>query len=291
MKLLRCCLMALPIAGLAVAPALAKKPLPPVARPCLAAQTPVNYGRLIRPSAATKQEIQRYRAAWAKFCRSKGGSINQLLGMAERIRQGAERAIGAAHKAKRLIGKHADTAHDDLQKRWPQFVPAFMGSIIEYEFFRVQMWVVMRYAKWGDANDKLFFKSERKIFGDDEKSYAWIKRTWDYGGCTKFGEYDWIGNIRRVDGLRARLGGWYKRRLGEYHDNVKRTIGDWSKAKEICTCGTPGTVARNLTNLKAFLDKRHRYRGYSHQIGVTLRRLKAGQMKVLSDKLQQCKYG
>ena len=262
-----------------------------MARPCLAATAPINYGTLIRPDPAAARAIRAYRAAWVRFCRSKRGSINDLLRLADHVERGVGRAINAANNARRLAGKNADRAHDDLQKRWPGFVPAFMGSIIEFEFFRVQMWVLRRFAKWGDDRDRLFFAEERKIFGDDEKSHPWIRRTWDYGGCTKFGEYDWVANIRKVDGLRARLDGWYKRRLGEYHDDMKHTIGLWAKAKEICTCGAPGTVVADLTRLQAFLAKRHRYRGYSHQIGRALGRLKGGQAKVLSDKLRQCKYG
>ncbi len=291
MNLLKRCLVALPFAGLAIAPAIAKKPLPPVARPCLAATSRINYGNLIRPRAAVHKDVIAYRRAWKDLCKSRRGSLNRILTIAARIERGVQQALNAAHKAKRLIGKNADTAHDDLQKRWPQFVPAFMGSIIEFEFFRVQMWVVTRYAKWGDASDKLFFAAEAKIFGNDEKSHPWVQRTWDYGGCTKFGTYDWVGNIRKVDGLRVRLGGWYRRRLGEYHADVKRTISNWSKAKEICTCGAPGTVVAALTRMQAFLQKRHRYRGYSRQIGTTLQRLNTGKAKVLSDKLKQCKYG
>jgi hypothetical protein len=290
MNPLKTLLIALPLAAMTV-PAVAKKPQPPVARPCMAANGRINYGKLIRPSVATHKQIIAYKRAWKAFCANKSGSINKLLTMAQRIDEGVGRAINAANNARRLAGKNADRAHDDLQKRWPSFVPAFMGSIIEFEFFRVQMWVIHRYAKWGDANDKLFFAEERKIFGNDEKSHPWVRRTWDYGGCTLFGKYDWAGNIRKVDGLRARLGGWYKRRLGEYHADMKHTIGLWAKNKEICTCGTAGTVVADLTRLQSFLAKRHRYRGYSRDIGTALRRLKSGQTKVLSDKLNQCKYG
>lgn len=272
-------------------PATAVKPLPPVERPCLAATAPVKYGNLIRPDGATRAAIRLYRAAWARFCRQKSGSLNRLLTLADRVETGVERAIAAAHAARRLTGKNADRAHDDLQKRWPAFVPAFMGSIIEYEFFRPQMRVFHRFIKWGDARDRQFFAAEKQIFGTDFKAAPWIRRTWDYGGCTRFATYDWVGNVRRVDGLRAQLSGWYRRRLGAYHDSLKQTITQWSKAKEICTCGAPGTVVPALTRLQAFLAKRHRYRGYSRPLRTTLRRIRSGETKVLSDKLRQCKYG
>lgn len=280
-------------AALALLPtvAAAKKPLPPVARPCLAATAPVKYGRYVRPDAATARAILQYRAAWRAFCKTRKGSLNRLLTIAARIEQGMEKAINTASNRGRLRGKNADRAHDDLQKRYPAFIPAFMGSIIEFEFFRVQMWVVRRYAKWGDVNDRAYFANQQAIFGTDEKSYPWVRRTWDYGGCTKFAGYDWLGNVRKVAGLQKQLGGWYAKQLEKYNTNLRQTISSWARAKEICTCGEPGTVQAALARLAPALDRQP---GFSKSAGyarVTLRKIRAGQTKVLSDKRRTCKYG
>ena len=77
--------------------------------------------------------------------------------------------------------------------------------MIEYEYFEPDLAVFARQAAMGDAEDKLFFASHRLLYGTDPHAFPWLKRTTHFGGCVRFGEFDWPGAVARIETLEGRL--------------------------------------------------------------------------------------
>src|SRR5581483_5034158 len=196
-----------------------RRPPATAAAPCAAANAKVEYGRLLQIPEALKGEVEAYRTAWREACgKKKNASLGPLLARAD--------ALGKAFTA--LVDKSGlketkfEELHELLGTAYPRFIPAFHGSMIEYEYFEPDLAVFARHAAQGDAEDKLFFASYRQLYGSDPHAFPWIKRTWDHGGCVRFGTFDWVAAVARIEALEGQVKGEpYKRRLAELKDRIR----------------------------------------------------------------------
>ena len=188
------------------------------AGPCAAAAAKPDYGSLLRVPDALKAETEAYRAAWRAACaRKRGASLGALLARAD--------ALGKAYLAlvetSGIKETKADELHALLGTAYPKFMPAFAGAMIEYEFFEPDLAAFARHAAMGDAEDRLFFASHRFLYGTDPYAFPWLKRTTHFGGCVRFGEFDWTAAAARIEMLEGRVkGAAYRTRLAE----LKRRI-------------------------------------------------------------------
>jgi hypothetical protein len=187
--------------------------------PCAAAGGKVEYGRLLQIPDAMKGEVEAYRAAWRDACgKKKGASLGALLARADAL----SKAFTALLDKSGLKETKYEELHELLQTAYPRFIPAFHGSMIEYEYFEPDLAVFAQHAGMGDGEDKLFFASYRPLYGTDPHAFPWVKRTWDHGGCVRFGAFDWVAAVARIETLEAQVTGEaYKRRLAELKDRIR----------------------------------------------------------------------
>jgi hypothetical protein len=189
------------------------------AAPCAAASAKVDYGRLLPIPDALKAETEAYRAAWREACaKKKGASLGALLARGD--------ALGKAYRA--VIDKSGikETKFDDLHEllgtAYPKFIPAFAGSMIEYEYFEPDLGTFAKLAAMGDAEDKLFFASHRLLYGTDPHAFPWLQRTTHFGGCVRFGQFDWLAAAARIDDLEAKVkGAAYRQRLADVKERIQ----------------------------------------------------------------------
>lgn len=203
----------------AAAEAQSRRQAPGGAAPCAAAAGKVEYGRLLQIPDALKGEVEAYRAAWREACaKKKGASLGALLARADAL----SKAFTTLLDKSGIKETKYEELHELLQTAYPRFVPAFHGSMIEYEYFEPDLAVYARHVAMGDGEDKLFFASYRQRYGTDPHAFPWVKRTWDHGGCVRFGAFDWAAAVARIESLEGQVKSEaYKRRLAELKDRIR----------------------------------------------------------------------
>jgi len=262
---------------------------PVPAAPCAAAAAPVNYGRLLQAPDALKAEVEAYRQGWKEACVKKGGSsLAALLARGDRI----AKAFTAVLDKSGIKETKFEELHEQFQNAYPRFIPAFHGSMIEYEYLEPDMQVYARQTALGDAEDKLFFASHRALYGTDAHSFPWVKRTWDHGGCVRFGEFDWTGAIARIETLEAKLAAAaYRTRLSELKDRVRRYLAEPAAKRDgkkpvVDSCAPRARTIAALEQTARGLAARKGWEPAAAGLRKTLDGIKAGQIEICNDCLR-----
>jgi hypothetical protein len=279
----------------AAAPALAQGQGANLDDPCRAATAPVRYGKILKVPRRVRGEIAAYRRAWAAACRKGGGSsLAALLARAERIKAGMTKAIRRA----RPQAKRAERLHEQLSKVYPTFVPAFAGSIMEFEFFDPMLDAFKAKLRLGNAEDRAFFRDYDRLFGGDFKAQPWIERTWDYGGCIRLGRwspngparpgYDFLGALHAIGRLRAQVRAkWYRAKLARLDADILRTLRNLPQKREpgkpavIDACGTKAEALAAMRRIAGGLRTGHGARRRARAaLRKTLADIEAGRVRV-----------
>lgn len=187
--------------------------------PCAAATGKVEYGRLLQIPEALRVDVEAYRAAWREACaKKKGASLGALLARGDAI----GKAFIAVVDKSQIKETKFEELHELLGTAYPRFIPAFTGSMIEYEYFEPDLAVFARLAAMGDGEDKLFFASHRLLYGTDPHAFPWLKRTSHVGGCVRFGAFDWLAAVARIESLESEVkGAAYRRRLADLKERIQ----------------------------------------------------------------------
>jgi len=194
------------------------------AGPCAAASAKVEYGRLLQLPDSLKSDVEAYRAAWREACAAKkAAALGALLARGD--------AIGKAFIA--VVDKSGiketkfEELHELLGTTYPRFIPAFSGSMIEYEYFEPDLAIFARHGAMGDAEDKLFFANHRVLYGTDPHAFPWLKRTSHVGGCVRFGTFDWVDAVARIEHLEERLRApAYRQRLADLKERIRGYLAE-----------------------------------------------------------------
>lgn len=263
--------------------------------PCVAARTPTAFKAPMSVTPAQSALIRRYRAAWRQVCARDGGSLYAALALGKEVESALAETFQRA--VERSTGKAADRLHVQVQSTIPKFLPAFRGSVIEFEYFEVDMEAFRTKAALGDAADRLYWSNYSALFGGDFKAAPWIERTWDYGGCVNFGTYDWVGTLTRVQRLRGalkdrplylqsvnQLPGWMARAM----DGFRHTSKGPGK---ICTCGAIPAVKADLIKLSEWAATQPAFARVFQATKATLEGVLAGKVQVMSQKVKHCSGG
>jgi hypothetical protein len=270
-------------AGLSPGAAWAQNGYEAAQKPCVAAKASVRWGNTLRVSPAVKAAAEQYRSGWRAACAKGGGaSLAALLNQADLIAATLEREL-QKNPAK---GKAVDAQHTALAEVFPTFLPAILGSVIEYEFVLPLLFVYKAKASLGDAQDKAFFAAHGLLFGDDFKAPPWVQRTWDYGGCARLSTYDFAAGLTTADRLRrAAARPAYLRRLTEYETRMREffetlTGAPYNKANSLFTCDKPEAVAANLGKALASVEKRPGFGKAATSLKTVLALLKSGALTI-----------
>ena len=263
--------------------------------PCTAAVAPERYGSVFKISDAFRTAVSRYRRSWATACaKGQGASIHTLLVRAQAVETEFAKVLAKS----RIRGKAADRAHTLLAEVYPTFIPAFGGSLIEFEFFRARLDVLRSHARLGNEDDRRLFGAYDRLIGEDLKAPPWIQRTWDYGGCVRLGRwssngpkkpgYDFVAAASDVARLKVTLKGeWYRKRVAEFEARMLHSFGtlarrqEKGKPKVVDACGTRQEAERALERIASAYARGHsHYRRAAVAIRRTLREVAAGRTRI-----------
>lgn len=263
--------------------------------PCVAARTPLAFTGYMRVTPAQRSLIERYRGVWRSLCRRQGATLYQAYDIGKQVERAMAKTFARA--TERAQGKAADRLHTEVQQTIPRFLPAFHGSVIEYEYFGLDQQALRAKLSLGDAKDKLYWSNYDALFGGDFKAAPWIERTWDYGGCVKFGAYDWVGVLRRVQTIRGQLRDrpLYRQSVDQLPGWMARAMVGFRDKKQgggkICTCGAIGAVKADLIKLSEWTATQPAFASVFRATKPTLEGVLAGRIPVMSQKVKHCSGG
>lgn len=261
---------------------------------CVAAKAAPDYGTLIKVPDGLKAEIAEYKAEWRGACGSKEPvSLNDLLTRARRIEAGFASILEAAAADQ----NHVDELHIAFSETYPSFIPAFEGSLIEFQYFSPNLDDFRDNEVLGTDEDRQFLTAYTEMIGD-ATLYPWIMQTWDHGGCIRFGEYEWADALKSLDILRENTKGQaYRAMIDGLEEALKeqwQTLGmpaGEGKPPVICTCDNRGAVVPDLETILAAIAERPGYEATRAALRRTLAGIQAGAVPVLVESEQRCSGG
>lgn len=272
---------------------------------CQAAEREPDFGDLIEISAPIKNLIIEYKMGWRRLCGGEWeGTIYPLYQQAKAIEKSFSSVFEETEGIVRAIGKRegsdaayekANKVHDMLWKRYPSFVPLFIGSYMDRSFFKVYLKGLRKYAPLGDAEDSLFFKAFFELRGDTLFD-PWIEGTWDYGGCYRFGEYQWVDVLNNIDLLKKKLTRpLYRESILGFEKDLKNFFKDLGMRAEhgwpVCTCRSKEAVLKDLRVILEKIKDRPEYEETALTLGKVLNAIERNEVDILSEAEKHCSGG
>lgn len=294
-----CFLAALLVSAL---PAWARPAMAARSDACSAALKPEVYVSLPVIPDSLKDAIRLYRRDWLTLCSTKNSNVtlSALFHQAQKIEAQFDdvfrRTHGETDKTKDETERYnrLDEVAEYIRTTLPSFVPAFEGSLYTYEFFRPSVAAFRQNVDLGTAEDRLFFNGYAALLEDAEFS-PWIEKTWDYGGCYRYGEYDWVDALTAVRKLRQSLASpVYLKLVNEFEADLVGVLSiDDRSANDnygyICTCHEPQAVLQDLTAVRDYLYNQGT--DASQGIDRTINAIRSGRLGIKSQKEKHCSGG
>jgi hypothetical protein len=192
---------------------------------------------------------------------------------------------------------HVDELQQAFSETYPSFIPAFEGSLIEFQYFTPNLDDFRDNEVLGTDEDRHFLNAYTELLGD-ATLYPWLMQTWDHGGCVRFGEYKWADVLKSLDALRAAVKGQAYRemtdRLEEALKDQWQTLGmaaEEGKPPVICSCENRSAVVPDLETILAAIADRPGYDATRAALKRTLAGVEAGAVPVLVESEKHCSGG
>jgi hypothetical protein len=259
----------------------------------------VDYGNLLPIPDETKSLIESYRSDWKDFCdtakQSGKPTLAEVVAKAQGLAQQFDKIFETYYKTARTPEReqNADAISDLLVKTYPTFVPAFEGSFFEQEYFRPSVEEFRKHSHLGTTEDKQFFASGITLQGDFP---AWMDRTWDYGGCLKFGEFDWVDALDRIVQVRKTLQSDIYRMLADKYetslfDDLIPEGDDLIPRGKVCVCMRKEALMEDLQNVRSYLQKNPHLSSHLPRIESGIDALQQRKVTVNSESEAHCSGG
>jgi hypothetical protein len=259
---------------------------------CKAAIASVDYGNLLVVPDETKSAIESYRSDWRAFCGEKPQrerpTMADLIQKAKTVEDLFGKTFETFIKARTTEERYAgaDAVSDLVVKKYPSFVPGFEGSFWEQEYFRPSTEEFRKHVHLGTAEDKLFFDAGMPL---QTEFPPWIDRTWDYGGCLRFGKYPWTETLEKIVQLKKSLqSDIYKKLTSEYEESL---MGSVTSMGDVCTCEGKEAVLEDLQSVLAYLEKEPSLASYVPLVRSKLDSVQSRKITVNSEAEKHCSGG
>ncbi len=103
----------------------------------------------------------------------------------------------------------------------------------------------------GNAEDRTFFENQLSLEGDFP---PYITKTWDYGGCDRYGEFDWTGTLKNIARVKKQVKSTaYLKETALLEEGMFRELGT---SYDICTCKKKEAVLQDLLNVQKYIQER-----------------------------------
>lgn len=250
---------------------------------CEVAGRSENYSGFDAFPKPLKDEIAAYRKQWRSWCgKREAGGVSGLF----------DAMLALSRKIDPVIRDRDEDFLEALRNRLPAFVPSIRcflydgGTNCEASFEQFA-----EVASKGTMEDKIFAETYRDVRGYDTLP-PWLQQTWDYGGCVRYGEYDWVATLKRVDDARQRVNGkTYTDQLNELKHSLLDTFSGDVSRQATCSCKTKTAPLKDLPKIVAYLEKSKDSREFLSQVRELLAGLRAKKFKLLSQAEAHCSGG
>jgi hypothetical protein len=273
------------------------RPAPPISSNlpgCRAAIAKVDYGTGLVIPDETKALVESYRSDWRKFCNagqeSSKPTMADLTAKAGTLKEQFDKVIAEfnrRHRAETFDQREpVDAASDLLMKKYPAFVPAFEGSIWEYEYFRPSSMEFRNHAELGTVEDRRFFAAGIDLESDFQ---PWLAKTWDYGGCLSFGKFNWVDALMRVTQLKRSLySDIYRKVVSDFETRLLETLEDTGS---VCTCDRKEVVLEDLQQALAYMEKEPTLSSHVPMVRSRIAAIQSKTIRVDSEAEKHCSGG
>jgi len=266
---------------------------------CQAAIATVEYGNLLIVPDDTRALIEAYRSAWKTFCdveKQSRPSMADLLTQATEIELRFDPIFETYHASRKPSGPPGpedDAVSDLVVKKYPLFVPSFEGSYFEYENFRPSFEEFEKHTPLGTNEDKAFFSTGSRLGLEFPRPGRWVppwmSRTWDYGGCLRFGEFRWTEALDQIEKLKEDL----------HSEIYRKMVSDWetflfedlTSESNVCTCKKKDAVMEDLQEALLYLQSTPALSTHVPDLQRKLEAIQAKKIKVESEAEKHCSGG
>ena len=260
---------------------------------CTAASQKVDYGIGLSIPDATKTLIESYRADWRNLCTPKGESkptLSALLAKAKQIEADFKKIFDSFDESilneTNFDSRRSAAVNDLVSNRFPAFVPAFKGAYGEHEMFSPSIEAFRKSAPLGNPEDRTFFENQLTLEGDFP---PYIRKTWDYGGCDQFGEFDWTGTLKDLSEVKKHVkSAAYLKESALFEEGLFHELGT---SYDICTCKKKDAVLKDLLAVQKYIRKDSQFSAHVPTVQQTIDGIQSGKIKVKSEAEQHCSGG
>ena len=260
---------------------------------CKAASEKVDYGSGLSIPDSTRELIESYRRDWKSLCSPNGTrklSLAEIFAKAKQIESDFKKIFDAFDEAilnePNFDPRRSIAINELVSSRFPEFVPAFKGAYGDHEMFSPSLAAFRASAALGNTEDRIFFRNQISLEGDFP---AYITKTWDYGGCTQFGEFDWDGTLKNIARIRKDVKTEaYLKQSSILEEGLFRELG---ANYDICTCGKKDAVLKDLLGVQKVLKKDPGFASHVPEVRKTIDSIQSGKIKINSEMEKHCSGG
>jgi hypothetical protein len=263
---------------------------------CTAAAEKVDYGSGLTIPESTRTLIESYREDWRRLCSAKAGtggskpSLAEIFVKARQIEADFKKVFDAFDESiineANFDSRRSAAINDLVSQKFPLFVPAFKGAYGDHEMFSPSIDAFRRSAPLGNTEDRTFFENQLSLEGDFP---PYIKKTWDYGGCDQYGEFDWTGTLKDIARVKKQVKhAAYLKESALLEEGLFRELGT---TYDICTCGKKDVVLQDLQNVQKYIRKEQVFASQVPKVQKTIDSIQSGKIQVKSEAEKHCSGG
>lgn len=261
---------------------------------CQATIAKVDYGTWLKISDKTKSLIDTYRSNWKNLCDSKAKAkvpMSEVFAEAKQIEADFKKIFESFNDALLNDANFDPGRIDELDSlvshQFPRFVPAFHGAFGEHEYFSPSVEAFRDNIALGNSEDRIFFESDIPLEGDFP---PFIRKTWNYGGCAQYGDYDWTGALKSIARVKAQVKNTgYLNETSVFEQSIFRELT--KPGDSICTCKAKESVMDDLLKIAAYAKTEAAYSQRTQELQKTIDGVKSGAIKVNSETEKRCSGG
>ena len=260
---------------------------------CKAASEKADYGSGLSIPEVTRALIESYREDWRNLCSSKAGSkpsLSEIFVKAKQIEADFKKIFDAFDESiisePNFDSRRSAAINDLVSNKFPTFVPAFKGAYGEHEMFSPSIDAFKKSAPLGNSEDRIFFESQLSLEGDFP---PYVTKTWAYGGCDRYGEFDWTGTLRDIARVKKQVkNSAYLKESALLEEGLFREL---STNYDICTCKKKDVVLQDLRNVQKYIKKEALYASQVPKVQQTIESIQSGKIQVKSEAEGHCSGG
>jgi len=260
---------------------------------CREAIEKIDYGTGLSIPENTRALIESYREDWRSLCSNKGGqkpSLAKIFEKAKQIEADFKKIFDSFDESiineANFDSRRSAAIHDLVSNKFPTFVPAFKGAYGEHEMFSPSIDAFRKSTALGNAEDRTFFQNQLSLEGDFP---AYITKTWEYGGCDRYGDFDWTGTLKNIAHVKKQVkSSAYLKEATLLEEGLFRELGT---SYDICTCKKKEAVLLDLLNVEKYIRKESVYASHVPKVRQTIDSIQSGKIQVKSEAEKHCSGG